>query len=818
MLEQLVECENRLLEEQRRFNELLLAYQSGDLGDDLTRMKIEQMQREVDALGRQLTALRTVIAAQADRERAGYRQGAMPKAAYGQPAYGQPVSATQPWDQTMPQPAAQTAESGNPIPATQGAMPQPAREPGNPIPPAQGAMSQPAQEPGNPQQAYQRSAVEPGMPQQTAETGKPIPAQGAMSQQAYQQTPPRQAAAQAGYQQASGKQDLEKTIGRAILPVCAAGLIFLSLVFFAMLVLPHLSQGVKMILMYTVSAAITLAGGILVAHDRRNKAFLGLLGCGMGAWYLSLFLSDFYFHAINDGILYLGLLVWAVVLCVLSRLRSNLFLIIGQIGVGISLILGVLMCNWTEDAERFLILSIYYAVTQTVFFVSHLRREYYRNAVNLVSWSIGLLILVFGAAASYTEGSAAGTASVVLLLVLASVPVLLGCILEQMDENGKLLGGIVGVLCIFIFSGLFLDRFTGAALLLLVFGIAVLALLEFRRPGDLSAGTVLLEVAVFAQMFFAGAAAPYFGEYVSTGLLAEACLLYGFLRKRKAYRAAALGYGILLLLIPMNGGMRTVWGLVFFGSAVLLIGFCREQYEIWMKICGYLMFLAFLLETAVWATDLAAVADVYLSDLICFMPIVLCNILAAKVPLFRRNPKTGEEEKTFTAATMAVQAILIAAVLVLMGKPDAPVLRLIYVLLGLVLVCTNTYSLLIRKDGDWWGIYVALKLLLFASVALHSYGVPVFVNDVTGIVIAFCCIVAGFLAEMRMERKYKALRVCGLVLVLLCVVKLVLVDIRYDNVLLRAAGFFVGGILCFGISIVYNLVDKRMGRRENTKN
>ena len=95
-------------------------------------------------------------------------------------------------------------------------------------------------------------------------------------------------------------------------------------------------------------------------------------------------------------------------LCVLSRLRSNLFLIIGQIGVGISLILGVLMCNWTEDAERFLILSIYYAVTQTIFFVSHLRREYYRNAVNLVSWSIGLLILVFGAAASYTEGSAAG--------------------------------------------------------------------------------------------------------------------------------------------------------------------------------------------------------------------------------------------------------------------------------------------------------------------------------------------------------------------------------------------------------------------------
>ena len=433
MLEQLVECENRLLEEQRRFNELLLAWRSGDLGDDLTRMKIEQMQREVDALGRQLTALRTVIAAQADRERAGYRQGAMPKAAYGWPAYGQAVAAAQPWNQTMPRPAAQTAEPGKPQQAYQQTPPQPAvqtAETGNPIPPAPGAMSQSARETGNPQQAYQ-------------------------------QTPPRPVAAQAGYQQASGKQDLEKTIGRAILPVCAAGLIFLSLVFFAMLVLPYLSQGVKMVLMYTVSAAITLAGGILVAHDRRNKAFLGLLGCGMGAWYLSLFLSDFYFRAINDGILYLGLLVWAVVLCVLSRLRSNLFLIIGQIGVGISLILGVLMCNWTEDAERFLILSIYYAVTQTIFFVSHLRREYYRNAVNLVSWSIGLLILVLGAAASYTEGSAAGNVSVVLLLALAAVPVLLGVAAAEMDENGKLLGGIVGALCIIIFCGLFLNRFTG---------------------------------------------------------------------------------------------------------------------------------------------------------------------------------------------------------------------------------------------------------------------------------------------------------------------------------------------------------------------
>ena len=45
--------------------------------------------------------------------------------------------------------------------------------------------------------------------------------------------------------------------------------------------------------------------------------------------------------------------------------------------------------------------------------------------------------------------------SVVLLLALAAVPVLLSVAAAEMDENGKLLGGIVGALCIIIFADCF---------------------------------------------------------------------------------------------------------------------------------------------------------------------------------------------------------------------------------------------------------------------------------------------------------------------------------------------------------------------------
>lgn len=165
------------------------------------------------------------------------------------------------------------------------------------------------------------------------------------------------------------------------------------------------------------------------------------------------------------------------------------------------------------------------------------------------------------------------------------------------------------------------------------------------------------------------------------------------------------------------------------------------------------MFLAFLSETAVWGTDLATVADVYLSDLICFMPIVLCNILAAKVPLFRRNPKTGEEEKAFAAVTMAVQALLIAAVLVLMGKPDAPGASPYLCAFG---TGARVHQYLQPADKKGRRLVGNLRGVKAAAVCIGRtallWGARVR-DDVTGIVIAFCCIVAGFLAGNADEEK-----------------------------------------------------------------
>ncbi len=134
------------------------------------------------------------------------------------------------------------------------------------------------------------------------------------------------------------QRDIEQTIGKSLMGIFASILIFFSLLFFAAVALPFLNDTIKMILMYVISLGFAITGNLLLIKDKKNKWFLSIAGCGMGAVYISLFVSNLYFKTINDIVLYLCVFVWAVVVCILSRLRSDLFLSIGQAGVALSLI------------------------------------------------------------------------------------------------------------------------------------------------------------------------------------------------------------------------------------------------------------------------------------------------------------------------------------------------------------------------------------------------------------------------------------------------------------------------------------------------
>lgn len=85
---------------------------------------------------------------------------------------------------------------------------------------------------------------------------------------------------------------------------------------------------------------------------------------------------------------------------------------------------------------------------------------------------------------------------------------------------------------------------------------------------------------------------------------------------------------------------------------------------------------------------------------------------------------------------------------------------------------------------------IAASILIFISIA--------------SIIFAIISIYYGFIAN------YKYLRIFGLILSIFSVIKLILIDISYDDTIWRALSFFICGILCFVISVIYNKIDKKI--------
>lgn len=77
---------------------------------------------------------------------------------------------------------------------------------------------------------------------------------------------------------------------------------------------------------------------------------------------------------------------------------------------------------------------------------------------------------------------------------------------------------------------------------------------------------------------------------------------------------------------------------------------------------------------------------------------------------------------------------------------------------------------------------------------------------------AFICIVIGFKLNFRPMRLY------GLIVMMLCVLKMVLFDFGDGSTISRVVAFIIGGILCFAISFLYNYAAKKLASTPQIEN
>lgn len=185
---------------------------------------------------------------------------------------------------------------------------------------------------------------------------------------------------------------------------------------------------------------------------------------------------------------------------------------------------------------------------------------------------------------------------------------------------------------------------------------------------------------------------------------------------------------------------------------------------------------------------------------------------------FYNNPTTGEEESGVRQFCMIFNGIVLfigtfflryAEGPLYIGHPIAgteSITTILLILLTMSLAAADVFYLYQHTNTDKErsvSIYQGLKFTILIWVLLCRFASVSYVNSIIGIILAVIFVSVGF------RFKYKGLRLYGLCLSMLCVIKLIFFDIIFDNAFYRAGSFLVAGLLLFLISFIYFRLEKK---------
>ncbi|MCL1923406.1 MAG: DUF2339 domain-containing protein [Propionibacteriaceae bacterium] len=187
----------------------------------------------------------------------------------------------------------------------------------------------------------------------------------------------------------------ENFLGRNLLPLVAAVLGLIGLVFLGILVVPYLSDVVKIIAMFVLSFAILSLGYWL--HRRKASVLTqALVGTGLGGVFISVLVTHVYFHAITDIVAFAILAVWIVASVWLSKHTNSLVVaVLAHVGMVASISYGYL--GGFGDG-KLTILVIYQAIATVTIIVGNLIwvRKMYRFGLfasqAMILLSLGVMI------------------------------------------------------------------------------------------------------------------------------------------------------------------------------------------------------------------------------------------------------------------------------------------------------------------------------------------------------------------------------------------------------------------------------------------
>ena len=669
-------------------------------------------------------------------------------------------------------------------------------------------------------QPVQNQTVQQQRPvqQQPYAQGQPVQNQYVPQQPVQNQYMPQQAAQNRPVpQRQKSAKDTETIVGIKVMAIVASVLVFISFVLFAMYLIPGLTDEIKMALMFIVSFALTGIGLGLWSKKRDNIFLLALGACGIGAIYISLFVSNIYFHMIDQIPLYILLLIWAACVLFLSRIKPLLFEIIGLTGIVISILFGTIQCVSDKDSLLLGILSIYMVIGILAFMIFRIKDNIHFVVSNLAA-AFGAFIIVCGA--SFFNGDGYFPAGV---MVLFAIGLMIACLMLINEKNYHYLpifGAVYFIIMtIGIASMIAETRTESSTELLLTLLVSVILYvgievyykkeIQGNLPGitTKSGGLIAWEIVILFAATMCLIMHEPLNEYIGVVALIIPLVVYGFIcEDRQSQISAVVLYFIAAIEITINPWAGLFYIILVFALFVIMMCVNKNSYSGIIKMLAYIVFM---IGINIWTIYLMSENDwdPEVTSTILLMVNGGLNFAAVKTP-FGRNWLTEDEEKFITITSYVINAFLMFVSLLMMNDSDYAVTHVLIVLVAILLFTINSFTLL-KSENAPKVIYVGLKFTILLICILASFDAVNYVISISVFIMAILLILLGF------KLKLKSLRVYGLVTTMIFAVKLVMIDITYDNVLGNALSFFISGLICFGISALYSIADKKLAAGSN---
>lgn len=603
----------------------------------------------------------------------------------------------------------------------------------------------------------------------------------------------------------------EAWIGKILMGALASLLVFIALVTFARVIIPYVSDPVKIAFMFIASIALTAGGYLLSIKRPKNTFFTALMACGAICIYLSIVVTSVYYHAVSPVVMYVLLAVWAALIIFLARQKQGLlFPIIGNLGFMVSILFSARL----EDKTLVMPMLIYAVVIGGVFQFISWKNAGQRKAQCIINMAavLALQIIVSIHFKNTAEMYIVGAVAVVWTFVMILLH--LGMDFVKYEVSNFYIAAI-STICFYIayvFVNMSLHLPSMFSLLIIVIPALIfegtnMYLLNkgINKPNSII-NTVFTGIIFFIAAIYAGSKVFFLVKYGILNLFFGLIAAYGILRKKISFKAQ--GWTLFLLVI-----LGCLFEDIYFAQAavvttLLLIAFVVEGYilnnSVAFKILSYFSIIGWIMKLAFMLGDLEFAwkhGDVVAA--VTFMILGVLNAVLILTRYYNTRTRVPADSEHFHLVLDIINVLYMMFGTFLMCLSDNLSVEVIYFATVMLMACINLPVGKRGKKGRY--IYAGIKLGLILLIALANFKVPSFLLSIIMVAFAVICIAIGFKNRLIA----KELRIYGIILTLFFVAKFVLFDIRIDSAAAKVISYLILAVMLFGISGIYNYFEKQ---------